>query len=62
MESKGTVVSTEQIRNNVISVLEDNSIRLTPKEIETVIDTYMRYYVLRVDPAAIKMICEEVIK
>lgn len=51
MESKGTVVSTEQIRNNVISVLEDNSIRLTPKEIETVIDTYMRYYVLRVDPA-----------
>lgn len=57
---RGTVIRTEEIRKNIIKCLADNKKRLTSNEVESVCDTYLRYYVLRADPTAVFNIVNEV--
>lgn len=60
---RGTVISTEQIRKNILKCIEDSKQKkLTPSEVESVCDAYIRYYVLRADPLAVQNICNEVLK
>lgn len=55
-----TVIEAEGIRKKVIEYLIAQEPTLTEKDIETVCDTYIKYYVMRVDPVAIERICKEV--
>lgn len=61
---RGTVISTEQIRKNILKCIEDSKqkLTLTPNEVESVCDAYIRYYVLRADPLAVQNICNEVLR
>lgn len=59
---RGTVISTEQIRKNILKCIEDSKQKLTPNEVESVCDAYIRYYVLRADPLVVQNICNEVLR
>lgn len=57
-----TVIDADKVIKQVMKYLNESKRELGEVEKELVCDTYIRYYVLRVEPKAINEIIDEVIK
>ena len=60
--SRGVVIEREvdDVEKKIKQFMSDNKIRLTPKEVDEVIDSYIRLYMFRIDPVALVTLVETV--